>query len=45
MIENDKVNAEFAADTVANNTVAMFESMDNVISVRELLMLRMLRSV
>lgn len=29
MIENDKVNAEFAADTVANNTVAMFESMDN----------------
>ena len=29
MIENDKVNAEFAADTVANQMVAMFESMDN----------------
>lgn len=29
MIENDKVNAEFAADTVANMMVAMFESMDN----------------
>ena len=29
MIENDKVNAEFAADTVAKNTIAMFEAMDN----------------
>lgn len=29
MIENDKVNAEFAADTIANQMVAMFESMDN----------------
>ena len=29
MIENDKVNAEFAADTVASQMVAMFESMDN----------------
>ncbi len=29
MIENDHVNAEYAADTVAANTVAMFESMDN----------------
>ena len=29
MIENDHVNAENAADTVAANTVAMFESMDN----------------
>ncbi len=29
MIENDKVNAEFAAETVASATVAMFESMDN----------------
>ena len=29
MIENDKVNAEFAADTVASHMVAMFESMDN----------------
>lgn len=29
MIENDKVNAEYAADTVANQMVAMFESMDN----------------
>lgn len=29
MIENDKVNAEYAAETVANTTVAMFESMDN----------------
>ena len=29
MIENDKVNAEFAADSVASTTVAMFESMDN----------------
>ena len=28
MIENDKVNAEFAADTVASQMVAMFESMD-----------------
>lgn len=29
MIENDKVNAEYAAETVANTTVAMFEAMDN----------------
>lgn len=29
MIENEKVNAEYAAETVANTTVAMFESMDN----------------
>ena len=29
MIENDKVNAEYAADTVANQMVAMLESMDN----------------
>ncbi len=29
MITNDKVNAEFAAECVANTTVAMFESMDN----------------
>ncbi len=29
MIENDHVNAEYAADQVANSTVAMFESMDN----------------
>ena len=29
MIENDKVNAEYAADTVANQMVAMFEYMDN----------------
>lgn len=29
MIENEGVNAEYAADVVANNTVAMFESMDN----------------
>ena len=29
MIENDHVNAEYAADVVAGNTVAMFESMDN----------------
>lgn len=29
MIENEKVNAEYAAETVANSTVAMFESMDN----------------
>ncbi len=29
MIENDKVNAEYAADTVANQMVAMFEAMDN----------------
>ena len=29
MIENDHVNAEYAADAVAANTVAMFESMDN----------------
>lgn len=29
MIENDKVNAEFAAESVANMMVAMFESMDN----------------
>ena len=29
MIENDKVNAEYAADVVSNQTVAMFESMDN----------------
>lgn len=29
MIENDKVNSEYAADTVANQMVAMFESMDN----------------
>lgn len=29
MIENDKVNAEYAAETVANQMVAMFESMDN----------------
>lgn len=29
MIENDHVNAEYAADTVAANTIAMFESMDN----------------
>ncbi len=29
MIENDRVNAEYAADVVAGNTVAMFESMDN----------------
>lgn len=29
MIENDNVNAEYAADQVANSTVAMFESMDN----------------
>ncbi|NCC55001.1 MAG: phosphoenolpyruvate--protein phosphotransferase [Erysipelotrichia bacterium] len=29
MIENVKVNAEYAAETVANTTVAMFESMDN----------------
>ena len=29
MIENDKVNAEFAAESVANMMVTMFESMDN----------------
>ncbi len=29
MIENDKVNAEFAADTVATQMITMFESMDN----------------
>ena len=29
MIETDKVNAEYAADTVANQMVTMFESMDN----------------
>lgn len=29
MIENEKVNAEYAADTVANQMVAMFEAMDN----------------
>lgn len=29
MIENDKVNAEYAADVVANQMVTMFESMDN----------------
>ena len=29
MIENDKVNAEFATNEVANMMVAMFESMDN----------------
>lgn len=29
MIESDHVNAEYAADVVAGNTVAMFESMDN----------------
>ncbi len=29
MIENDKVNAEYAAEVVATNTVAMFEAMDN----------------
>lgn len=29
MIENDNVNAAYAADQVANSTVAMFESMDN----------------
>ena len=29
MIQNDDVNAEYAADVVANNTVAMFESMDS----------------
>ena len=29
MIENEKVNAEYAADCVSNQTVAMFEAMDN----------------
>ena len=29
MIENEKVNAEYAADAVANQMVAMFEAMDN----------------
>ncbi|WP_416325492.1 phosphoenolpyruvate--protein phosphotransferase [[Eubacterium] hominis] len=29
LIENEKVNAEYAADTIANQMVAMFESMDN----------------
>ena len=29
MIKNDKVNAEYATEQVANATVAMFESMDN----------------
>lgn len=29
MIENDEVNAEYAADTIANQMVAMFEAMDN----------------
>lgn len=29
MIENDKVNAEYAADQVASQMVAMFEAMDN----------------
>ena len=29
MIDNDGVNAEYAAETVANMTVQMFESMDN----------------
>ena len=29
MIENDKVNAEYAADTVATQMITMFESMDN----------------
>ena len=29
MIENDKVNAEFATNEVANMMVTMFESMDN----------------
>lgn len=29
MIENDKVNAEYAADTIASQMIAMFETMDN----------------
>ena len=29
MIENDHVNAEYAAEVVSNNTVAMFEMMDS----------------
>lgn len=29
MIENDKVNAEYAADTVATQMITLFESMDN----------------
>ncbi len=29
MIENDKVNAEYAADTIASQMIAMFEAMDN----------------
>lgn len=29
MIENDKVNAEYALDTVANNYISMFESLDD----------------
>lgn len=29
MIESEKVNAEYAADTVANQMITMFESMDN----------------
>lgn len=29
MIQNDKVNAEYAADVVSKNMIAMFESMDN----------------
>lgn len=29
MIEHDKVNAEYAADTVATQMITMFESMDN----------------
>lgn len=29
MIENENVNAEYAADIISNQTVAMFESMDN----------------
>lgn len=29
MIENDKVNAEYAADCISKNTIAVFEAMDN----------------
>lgn len=29
LIKNESCNAEYAADTVAKNTIAMFESMDN----------------
>lgn len=29
MIKNDKVNADYAADTVAKNTIAMFEALDD----------------